>query len=179
MLKLSQTGTKIIDLVRDETNDYDYYYQHFMNAQGDGYLTASPNTFVIRCSQALKMAACVYQEAENVPYFSVRDLLTGGLAALDPHQTQTAEEIHEDGGGGLGSASSLHCTTLELTAHDETTTLTLTRTSFRCVGAVSQDFIKFVPATTPPKFDVRDLLVSRRRPAHASHTQRKSPRSRR
>ena len=69
---------------KNNPEEGDLYDELYLQAKDD----IEPEAIALHVCDSLigsfKDGRGVYQEAENVPYFSVRDLLTDGLAALDP-----------------------------------------------------------------------------------------------
>ena len=83
---LSSQGLSCMQDVVDETDDVhkdDYFYELLERCR----LECQPNAIgSYICGRVLQSFEClgVYVEVEAVPYFSVRDFLTRGLAACDP-----------------------------------------------------------------------------------------------
>ena len=83
---LSSQGLSFMYEVVDRTDDVhkdDYFYELFEECRAMCQPT-SISSYI--CGRVLESFECsgVYVEAEAVPYFSVRDFLTRGLAACDP-----------------------------------------------------------------------------------------------
>ena len=84
--QLSDSGDQLLATIAEEIDgDPDGFYDEpFSQAEDDIDPEAIAAHIKYSLLESFTEGRGVYREAETVPYFSVRDLLTGGLAALDP-----------------------------------------------------------------------------------------------